>query len=294
MMKITTKEINVKKSLIHLSEELRPISHTYLLIMKKQWKKFVFFAIIMIFLGILSGILPYSLSSFNPLPEDLIEYLNGIISGPFVSFLSYMLIFAICLFFSGIICEEYDKETGFIMFPKINKYKLIIGKFLGNYTLVIFITGIFYFIAILTGLYYYGGPLPITLIYSFLIALLYIFSVSCVVVLFSSILKTVNITIVSTVLILLVGFSVITQLSTLLAPDLEPLYSLDYAGRLMGSILYDPFPINVEDRYTEMEFGMMSIRTWETPTIFAGVIIMLLYASISFTLAALIFRRRQL
>jgi len=278
----------------YLSEGLRPISYTYFFILKKQWKKFVFFAIVMVVLGLISCVLPYSLSSFNPMPENLIEYLNSSISGPFVSFLSYMLIFAICLLFSGIICSEYDKETGFIVFPKINKYKLIIGKYLANYTLAVGITAIFYFIAILAGFYYYGGPLPFTLLYSFAMALLYIFSVSCVVVLFSSILKTVNITIVTTVLVLLIGLSVITQLLTLLASDLEPLYSLQYAGNLMGSILYEDFPTTVEERYTEMGFGMMAMRTWKTPTIFAGVMVMLIYAGVSFTLAAIIFKRKQL
>ncbi len=38
---------------------------------------------------------------------------------------------AACLFFAAIICSEFDKKTGYIVFPKINKYKLILGKYLG-------------------------------------------------------------------------------------------------------------------------------------------------------------------
>ena len=282
------------KTLNYLSRELRPISYTYFFILKKQWKKFVFFAIVMVAVGLISCVLPNSLISGNPMPENLIEYLNDSIGGGPASIFSYMLLFGICLLFSGIICSEYDKETGFIIFPKINRYKLIIGKFIANYTLMIGLSAIFYFIALLAGLYYYGGPIPITIFYSFGIALIFIFSVSCVVVLFSSIMKTVNITIVSTVLVLLVGFSIVTQLLILISPEIEPLYSLDYAGRLMGSIIYEDFPTTVEERYTEISFGRFAIRTWQTPTILAGILIMLIYAGVSFTLAAIIFKRKEL
>jgi ABC-type transport system involved in multi-copper enzyme maturation permease subunit len=282
------------EQLEYVYRELKPLSYTYTFILKKQWKKFVYFSIIMVILGIVSSILPYSLISGNPLPENITEYLNSSLGGTRVSFLSYMLIFAICLLFSGIICSEYDKETGFIMFPKINRYKLIIAKYLANYTLTVAITAIFYCITVLAGFYYYGGPIPLTIFYSFGIALLYIFSVSCVVVLFSSFMKTVNLTIVSTILVLLIGFSVVSQLITLISPDIEPLYSLEYAGKLMSSILYSPFPSSVEERYTEITFGRYSVRTWETPTILAGITIMLIYAAISFILAAYIFKRRRL
>ncbi|MBD3213218.1 MAG: hypothetical protein GF311_11480 [Candidatus Lokiarchaeota archaeon] len=268
---------------------IKPIGHTFIFELKKQWKKFVAFSIITVGLIFLASWLPYALFPGNSLPAIQTEFfrINQ-------NFLSLILIFANCFFFSGIICSEYDKETGFILFPKINKYKLIVGKYIGSYVFVMGITGVFYFTLGMLGLFYYGGPLDIRLFHSFGIALLYILAVSSFITFFSSFMKKENMTIVTTILILLIGFNVISQFVVLANPDIEPLYSLQYAGNLMSSILYLDFPESVAERYTQIEVRNFTFRTWNTPTIIAGVSIMLVYTFLSLLLAAIIFKRRQL
>jgi ABC-2 type transport system permease protein len=205
------------------------------------------------------------------------------------------------LFFSGIICSEFNKRTGFIVFPKINKFKLIIGKYLGNLILVVSIVAVYYFILGLFGFYYYGGPINIRLFYSFGFAVLYIIALSSFVTFFSSFMRSVNITIITTLIILLIGLNLADSIVTLILKDsFEPLYSLQYLGNLITTILQNPFP---DPRYVEFSFGGMgpggmggdfSFGTWLTPSIEMGTTLLIIYIVTFFALAAVLFKRRQL
>jgi len=274
---------------------LTPIFHTIIFEMKKQRNKLYFFTMVSILVAVLLG---YILQLF---PEYLLsdtqaEYFSG-----GLSFISFITLFAACLFFSGIICSEFNKRTGFIVFPKINKYKLIVGKYLGNLFLVIFIITVYYFVLGLFGFFYYGGPINIRIFYSYGFAVLYVIALSSFVTLFSSFMKNVNITIIITLIILFMGFNIADTIVNLIYADtFEPLYSLAYLDNLITSILQNPFP---DPRYVEYSFGGMgpggmggsfSYGSWVTPSIFMGTTLLLVYIIGCFLLAALLFKRRQL
>ena len=119
---------------------IKPILYTIVFEMKKQRKKLYFFSIIAIIVAVLLSYVLQLIPTFL-LSDTQAEFFN---TG--LQFISFITLFAACLFFSGIICSEYDKKTGFIVFPKINKYKLILGKYFGNLTQVVIIITIYYFI----------------------------------------------------------------------------------------------------------------------------------------------------
>ena len=282
---------NEKEALIGLT----PIFHTLVFEMKKQRKKFYFFTIISLLIAVLLSYILHLFPDFL-LADTQAEYFS---SG--LGFISFITLFAACLFFSGIICSEFNKRTGFIVFPKINKYKLIIGKYLGNLILVIFIVTIYYIVLGLFGFYYYGGPINFRIFYSYGFAILYVIALSSFVTLFSSFLKNVNVTIIITLIILLMGFNIADQIVTLIFADaFEPLYSLAYLGNLISSVLRNPFP---DPRYVEFSFGGMgpggfgghfTVGSWVTPSIFMGTTLLLVYIVAFFALAAVLFKRRQL
>ncbi|MFW9972822.1 MAG: hypothetical protein ACFFDF_21730 [Candidatus Odinarchaeota archaeon] len=263
--------------------------------MKKQRKKFYFFSIVSILVAILLGYILQLIPSYL-LPDTQAEFFNN-----GLRFISFLTLFAACLFFSGIICSEFDKKTGFIVFPKINKYKLILGKYLGNLVLVVIIIAIYYFVLGLLGFYYYGGPINIRFFYSYGIAILYVIALSSFVTFFSSFMRSINLTIISTLLILLIGFNIADQLVTLIfAGNFEPLYSLAYLGSLITGILEYPFP---NPRYSEFSFsgmgpggvgGDFTIGQWITPTVAMGITLLLVFTVLYFVLAAYLFKRRQL
>jgi len=274
------------KKLINYKFSIKPILDTFIFELKKQWKKFVFFLVISIFIVFLQSFLLNILLSTNLLPDTQTDFFsNG------VGFLSLIVLFSGCLFFSGIICEEFKTKTGNIVFPKINKYKLIAGKYLGNLIFAIVIIGIYYFILGLLGFYYYGGPINVRIFYSFGIALLYLLAISSFVTFFSSFMRSPTITIVVSILLLLIGFNIADSIVIAITPDFETIYSLTYMGNLITSILINPFP---DPRYMDITINEFTIRTWITPSVEIGITILLLYTFICMILASYLFKRRQL
>ncbi|MFX1417320.1 MAG: hypothetical protein ACFE9N_00200 [Promethearchaeota archaeon] len=272
---------------------IKPILSTIVFEMKSQMKKFYFFlgiAIIIVFLQsfLLQALLPNYL-----LPNTQAEFFNN-----GLTFIEFITLLAACLFFSGIICSEFDKKTGFIVFPKINKYKLILGKYLGNLALVVLIITVYYFFLGLLGLFFYAGPINLRFFYSYSIAILYVIALSSFVTLFSSFMKSVNLTIISTILLLLIGFNIADQIVTFVfAGDIEPLYSITYLGRLITGILEYPFP---DPRYAELPIsgmggmGGFTFGQWITPSVEMGITLLVVYIIVYFILAAYLFKRRQL
>ncbi len=271
-----------------------PVIDTVIFEMKKQKKKLYFFLGVAILVAILVGYLLQLIPSYL-LSDTQAGFFN---SG--LTFISFITLFAACLFFSGIICSEFDKRTGFIVFPKINKYKLILGKYLGNLLLVVFIITVYYFILGILGIYYYGGPITIRFFYSYGFAVLYVIALSSFVTLFSSFMKSETVTIIISLIILLIGLNIADQIITLVFRDaFEPLYSLSYLGNIITSILEFPFP---DPRYSEFSFsgmgpfggGSFIFGTWVTPSIEMAITLLSVYIIACFVLAALLFKRRQL
>jgi ABC-type transport system involved in multi-copper enzyme maturation permease subunit len=277
------------------TEEFMPIFHTVIFEIKKQRKKFYFFLAITILIAYLVGVLLVQIPG-NLLSDTYTEFVSG-----GLNFIRYLTLFAACLFFSGIICSEFYDRTGFIVFPKINKYRLILGKYLGNLILVVSIVAIYYFLLCTLGVFYYGPAITIRVFYSFGFAVLYIIMLSSFVTFFSSFMKNINLTIIVTLIILFMGFNIADSIITLVFRDtFEPLYSLSYLGNLITSILQNPFP---NPRYTEFSFGgtgpgglggRFVIGTWITPSIEAGITMFIVYIVAFFILAAYLFKRRQL
>lgn len=268
-----------------------PIFHTIVFEIKKQRKKFYFFASITILIAFLVGYLLIQIPG-NLLSDTFTQFVSG-----GLGFLSFLTLFSACLFFSGIICSEFYERTGFIVFPKINKYRLILGKYLGNLILVVSIVALYYFLLCLLGVLYYGPAITIRIFYSFGFAVLYVIMLSSLVTFFSSFMKNINLTIIVTLIILLIGFNIAESIITLIFRDaIEPLYSLSYLGNLITSILESDFP---DPRYIERSFsgggiGEFVIATWITPSIEMGITMFLIYIVVFFILAAYLFKRRQL
>ncbi|KKN41381.1 hypothetical protein LCGC14_0723770 [marine sediment metagenome] len=85
-----------------------------------------------------------------------------------------IIVLAVNLFFGNIICSEFKNKTGFEILPLINRYKLLVGKYLANSTLVIGNVIVHYLTMALYGYYFYGSPILSTLLYSFGFAVLYL------------------------------------------------------------------------------------------------------------------------
>ncbi len=268
---------------------VKPIVHTYVFELKKHKKHFLVFLIVIIAILILSSLIPYLIVPENEISSYQYNFLqNGL------GFMNWFIIFGGAFFYAGIICAEYSDKTGYIVFPKINKYKLVIGKYFGNLTLLTGVLGVYYFLLGMIAIYYYGTPIISRYYLSFLMAFLYLLAVSAFVTFFSSFMPNVNLTIVITIILLFIVYSIITQIIVLYNPDMEPVWDLSYVSNLILYVLEVHFPTELEDRYIEISFGTFKVRTWIVPTIEMGIQVMLLYTLVCLILASIIFTRRQL
>ena len=253
----------------------KPVFDIYLFEIKLHLKKFIIFSIVTILLLIISSFLPYLLFPTYQMPSTQADFYQGGLS-------NYLLIIiAVCLFFSGIICSEFKDKTGIIVFPKINKYKLITGKYLGNLTLVIGIASINYFISALSAYYIYGDPLLDKLLLSFGFTVFYILALSSVVSFFSSFMKSATLTTTITLILLLFGIGIIDTFFMFAAPKI-----ITYILRA------DFFTMQ---RYVDYQFdGTFIFRSWLTPTMQGALFVLSLYTIVFFLFGSLLFKRRQI
>lgn len=265
----------------------KPIFDIYLFEIKLHVKKFIIFSIVTILLLIINSFLPYILFPTYQVLSTQADFYQGVLS-------NYLLIIiAVCLFFSGIICSEFKDKTGIIVFPKINKYKLITGKYLGNLTLVIGIASINYFISALFAYYIYGDPLLDKLLLSFGFTVFYILALSSVVSFFSSFMKSATLTTTITLILFLFAIGIIDTFFMFAAPKIEPIYSLNYVRSIIIYILRADF--FTMQRYVDFQFeGTFIFRSWLTPTMQGALFVLSLYTVVFFLFGSLLFKRRQI
>jgi len=269
------------KGFTKFKKAIRPIQSTIWLELKLQKLKFIIISSISIVLFILTSVIPYISSPFFFLPSDQATYMHYS-----TSFYLFMVILSTGIFFSSIICSEYQKKTGLTIFPLISKKKLIIGKYIANYILMIGI-GVIYFSCIgIFSYYFYGGPILYTIFISFSFLALYLLALASFTTFFSSFMRSTLPVFAIIAGYLLLGGLVIDPVLRSLGANLEPLYSLSYLYSIVQYTFYPNF--SSIERYNELG------NLWMFPSAEGTIIMLTIYAIVFFLLAYLIFRRRQL
>jgi ABC-type transport system involved in multi-copper enzyme maturation permease subunit len=197
-----------------------------------------------------------------------------------------MVILSIGIFFSSIICSEYQRKTGLTTFPLINKSQLIIGKYIANYILVIGIGVIYFSFMAIISYYFYDGPILYTIFISFSFLALYLLALASITTFLSSFMRS-NLSVFAIITgFLLMGGFVIDPVLRSLGANLEPLYSLSYLYYIVSYTLYPNY--SSIERYNERA------NLWMFPSAEGAILMLTIYAIVFFLLAYFIFRRRQL
>ena len=258
--------------------KIKPIFHTFFFEVKLQMKKFTVFSVVTILLLILNSYINYVLN--QPLAHSQADFYEfG------TSYFLIIIVLAVSFFFGGIICSEFKNKTGLEILPLINRYKLIIGKYFANLSLVIGILAVHYLTMALFGYNFYGGPLLKTLLYSFGFAVLYVFALGSIVTFLSSIMPSITPIIVIMSGFVLIGDTIMNFLIMGINSELEPLYSLGYLFNIIRYILYPDF--------STMERRNTFTGRWLFPSIGGALAYLSLFAIIFFIFGALIFKRRE-
>jgi len=269
------------KSLNKSKKLIKPIFATIYIELKLQKVKFIIFSVITIILFIITGVIPYLSTPYFIISQTPADYF-------FVStnFYLFMVIISISVFFSGIICSEYQKNTGLTILPLVSKSQLIIGKYIANSILVIGIGMIYFSSMAIFSYYLYGGPILYTIFISFGFLVLYLLALASITTFLSAFMPSILPVFATITSLVLFGGFVIDPVLRTLGTNLEPIYSVSY---LFYIILFTFYP-----NFSSIERFRESSSTWLFPSAEDATLMLIIYSIGFFLLAYLLFRRRQL
>ena len=287
---IMVKDMDIDRENPGLKRNISQIGNTITFEFKKNLKAFII--ILIVFTSVFSLLLLISelqLAQDVALPSDSITYVENYLT----QFFGLLIIISASLFGGSIIAEDFQKQTGNLLFPKISKTRLLIGRLILRYTLNAICVSFYYvLISIVTFTKY--SEIPITLWASLVWALLYTFAMLTFVTFMSSIMRSTSATIISCILILLIGFQMITMILTFAGLTIEPFYLLTYYEGIITGSLSMPNPRYIEISMPSPGGGeLVTFTQWLTPTEPAALIGMLIYISIFLVSAYFIYQRRQ-
>ncbi|QEE14433.1 ABC transporter permease [Promethearchaeum syntrophicum] len=229
----------------------------------------------------------------SPVPEDPAEYFQG-----YLFMIDFLILIIAATFGGSIIAEDFEKQTGNLLFPKITKDRLLVGRIIARYIYSMAAVIFYYILVAITTFIKYDG-IPKIIWGSLGWALLYTFALLSFVTMFSALMKRSSTAMISSILIVLIVFQLLTMILMYTGATVEPFFMLTYYANIIRSWFNMPAD---DQRFTEFSFrggpsGQMTdgntYMSWSTPSATGAVIGMLVYSAICLTIAYLVFRRRQ-
>jgi ABC-type transport system involved in multi-copper enzyme maturation permease subunit len=263
-------QVPIKQDISYSSKSKSQIFDTIQFDMRRNAKKTLNVLIVFVIFFVLNNLLQYIQESRGISSID-----NAIdLASQFLGMLFLFVIYICGTTYGGeLIAIDFEKQTGNLLFPKISKGRLMVGRIISRMILCSFCIAIYY-ILVSVICYVEYQEIPSELFASYGWALLFMFSILSIVTFFSSFMKTSTSAIVISLLLLLVVFNLVSQILQMTGSRLEPLFILTYYGNIIANSLNMPI-----DRFMERVFhtpmGDVTIYSWSTPsyeTAFIGMI----------------------
>ncbi len=197
------------------------------------------------------------------------------------------LVILTAIFFAGdSLTSEFEKKTGYILFPNpTSREEIFIGKLIASYLIsLVFIMAYYLFVGLET--LYYFGSLPIEFFGSLGMALLYLLAIVSFSYIFNAILNSSTIAMVLVFFIYFMIFPIIQSIHSFMG--IEPIYVLTYYSDAITEILTPHNP-----RIQEFKVGDLKIYTFY-PDVTIALIVLAIYTITSSIIAAYIFKNREL
>ncbi|MFX1470432.1 MAG: ABC transporter permease [Promethearchaeota archaeon] len=288
---IELEEFQIEKQKFGLKRSITQISDTISFEIRRNFKNFIL--MLSVFLGIFIIFLVVQELQYLqdvPLPEDPIYYIKS-----YMTMFGFMVILSSAGFAGSIIAEDFHRQTGNLLFPKIGKTRLLIGRVISRYSLNALCVG-FYYLLISTMTLIKYGEIPLVLWGSLGWALLYTFMIFTFVTLMSSIMKSTAISIILSILFLLIVFNMINMILRFAGLEFEPIFIITYYEGIIVNSMAMP-----NTRYEEIRIptdphgidGEIVFKNWTTPTEVVALIGMLIFISIFLGLTYFLYKRRQ-
>lgn len=201
---------------------------------------------------------------------------------------TYITVFCVVFFGGDAISGEGQNKSGlFLIGNPVNRSTIYIGKFLSALIASVAIISIFTAITLANGIYYFGSSVPYQFVEAYLFTMMFLISALSLTLFFSSLFKSSTISIVVSSILLVVGFFILmSTLGTRL--HLEPWYVLTYGSDIIGNILNPSgYPLHI---VTSSSGSIVSFNA----TIPEGLVIMAVYAAITFFAGLFLFLRKEI
>lgn len=225
-------------------------------------------------------------------PEDSGSYFQN-----YLGMIDFLILIIATTFFGSIIAEDFEKETGNLLFPKIPKERLLLGRVIARYIYAFFVVAFYYLLVAVTTFIKYEG-VPKIVWESMLWAELYLFGVIAFFTLASSLFKRSATAMITGLLAMLILFNLLSMIFMFTGITAEPFYFLTYYANIITACFNMP-----ETRYGEFGFGGpggaggpatdATYYQWITPSPIGAILGILIYSIVCFGLAYLIYRRKQ-
>jgi len=222
-------------------------------------------------------------------PTDPAEYFEG-----YLFMVSFIILIVASTFGGSIIAEDFEKNTGNLLFPKITKDRLLFGRIVARYIYAAFAVTFYYVLVAITTFIKYDG-IPKVVWGSLGWSLLYTFALLSFVTLFSSFMKRSSSATIYSILIVLIVFQLLTMILMVTGVTIEPFFMLTYYANIITSWFHMP-----EERFMEIPFhrgpegiSENTFYSWITPSATGAIIGMLVWSAICLGIAYIVFKRRQ-
>ncbi|MHA1776798.1 MAG: hypothetical protein DRO88_03270 [Promethearchaeia archaeon] len=205
----------------------------------------------------------------------------------YFSFISLFILILAVSYGSNMLVVDFQERTGNLLFPKISKSRLFIGRYLSG-----LIQGgiilVFYYWLVVIPVFLEFDVIPLSFWKSLGFAVLYYIALLSFSIFFSSIVKRSSGAVITTLLLIIIAFPIINSIFSL-STSVEPLFLLDYYGNIISNILNMP-----DQRFIKLDIEGLTIYTWFTPSESAALIGLIIYIFIFTIIAYLIYRFRQI
>jgi len=212
-------------------------------------------------------------------------------AGSYIGFVTLLVIISATLFASDAIVSDFEKRTGYLIFPNpVKKWSIFAGKFFATMIITTVALGFYYLVVAMLSLAITGevsGLMGLSFVY----AILYVLAASSLGFLMSSLFKSSTSALVLTIVLLLLLLPIVD--STVQLAEIEPNYSLTYNSDVVSYIMDDPYPEDIIiENFTNPFTGDPFVQYVPDPGMAAGV--MLTYSAVLLSLAMMLFYRRQM
>lgn len=204
----------------------------------------------------------------------------------YLSFMNMLILILATSYGTNLIVVDFQEDTGNLLFPKITKGRLFIGRLIANFILGALII-VFYYLVTLIPVFIEYQEIPVNFWSSLAFALYYYLGMLSFAIFCSSFVKRSSGAVIIVLILIIIGFPIISSILMLMTA-VEPLFLLNYYANIITYIFNMPDP-----RLSSIEVENFTINQWFTPDVSGALIGLGIYSFVLLVTAYIIYHFRQ-